>query len=181
MSRLDLQLARLVHLDETLCLRFNRASHYRMVRGVFRVASRLGDGVAWYGLMLALLATQGRAAAGPVAQMLAAGLLGLALYKWLKKRTLRPRPYQINPDICAAAAALDQFSFPSGHTLHAMSFSVVAIAHYPWLAPMVVPFALMVALSRPVLGLHYPSDVLAGAALGAVIGGSVLKFASLLA
>ncbi len=67
------------------------------------------------------------------------------------------------------AEPLDAFSFPSGHTLHAVAFSIVAIAYYPALAWVLVPFSLLVAMSRLVLGLHYPSDVLAGAALGALI------------
>lgn len=94
-------------------------------------------------------------------------LLGLAAYKWLKKRTSRPRPYQIYSAISAAAPALDRFSFPSGHALHAVAFSLVAVAGFPQLAPLVYPFAFLVAVSRPVLGLHYPSDVIAGALLGA--------------
>ena len=44
-------------------------------------------------------------------------------------------------------------------------------AYYPRMALALVPFTLMVALSRVVLGLHYPSDVLAGAGLGMLIGG----------
>ena len=60
-------------------------------------------------------------------------------------------------------------SFPSGHTLHAVTFSMIACAYFPALAVILVPFALLVAISRMVLGLHYPSDVLAGAALGLAI------------
>lgn len=74
----------------------------------------------------------------------------------------------------ARAASLDEFSFPSGHTLHAVAFSVIAIAWFPALTLPLLLFAMLVAMSRVVLGLHYPSDVLAGIALGAVLGGASL-------
>ena len=71
-----------------------------------------------------------------------------------------------SPASVAPVAPLDEFSFPSGHTLHAVAFTIVAIAHYPVLAWLLVPFAASVAASRVVLGLHYPSDVLAATAIG---------------
>jgi len=57
-----------------------------------------------------------------------------------------------------------------------VSFSIVALAYYPWLAPVVVPFSACVALSRVVLGLHYPSDVLAATAIGSVLASLSLGF-----
>jgi undecaprenyl-diphosphatase len=137
--------------------------------GVFRLASRLGDGLFWYALMAALLVWDGLAALPAVAHMVAAGLVGTALYKWLKGATGRPRPYQACARIACLTAPLDRFSFPSGHTLHAVVFSVVAVAHYPLLAWLLAPFTLLVAASRLVLGLHYPSDVLIGALLGGAV------------
>jgi undecaprenyl-diphosphatase len=50
-----------------------------------------------------------------------------------------------------------------------VSFSLIAVFYFPALIWLVLPFTVLVALSRPILGLHYPSDVLAGAALGALI------------
>lgn len=155
--------------DRAWCLRFNQASRRAWVRTGFGAVSRLGDGVFWYALMLALLAFQGWQALIPVAHMLVVGGVSLAVYKWLKGKTLRPRPFELNREIFLGAAPLDQFSFPSGHTLHAFAFSVVLLAYYPALAWLVVPFTLLVAASRLVLGLHYPTDVLAGAVIGASI------------
>jgi undecaprenyl-diphosphatase len=55
------------------------------------------------------------------------------------------------------------------------------LTHYvPELAPLVVAFTLLVALSRVVLGLHYPTDVAAGAVLGGILGTSSLQIARLL-
>lgn len=50
-----------------------------------------------------------------------------------------------------------------------MAFTLVLASYLPLLAWLVLPFTLLVALSRPILGLHYPSDVLAGAIIGASI------------
>jgi undecaprenyl-diphosphatase len=161
-----LPLRRLAELDLAWCLRLNRASQQRNLEQFFAIISRLGDGVFWYTLMLILLAMDGQAALPAVARMLVAGASALILYKWLKAHTTRPRPSARHDHIRASVAPLDEYSFPSGHTLHAVSFSIVAIYHYPMLAWLVGPFTVLVALSRMVLGLHYPSDVLAGALLG---------------
>jgi undecaprenyl-diphosphatase len=161
-------------LDERLCLQLSRAARIHGLRTFFRAVSRLGDGVFWYALILALLTAYGTAAIAPVLHMVAAGLTGTMLYRWLKAKTSRPRPYQVNRAITCNARPLDQFSFPSGHTLHAVAFTTIAISYYPHLALLLIPFAFLVALSRMVLGLHYPSDVLAGAAIGAAIAGNSL-------
>ena len=155
--------------DEAWCLRFNRASTNPLTRRIFRLISRLGDGIFWYCLMLGLLVRYQSDALLPVLHMAAAGLVCTVLYKWLKRKTHRPRPYSRNKGINCGVAPLDQFSFPSGHTLHAVAFSIVALAYYPALIWLLLPFTTLVAVSRLVLGLHYPSDVLAGIAIGATI------------
>jgi undecaprenyl-diphosphatase len=176
MSRLDSGLERLRLWDHALCIRFNSAVRIAFVRWAFRLVSRLGDGIFWYILMLVLLAAGGTQAFIPVAHMAATGFACTLVYKWLKSKTSRPRPFAVENAVRAGADPLDAFSFPSGHTLHAVAFSVVAIAFYPGLAWLLVPFTVLVAISRVVLGLHYPSDVLAGAALGALIARCFLGF-----
>lgn len=151
------------------CRRANIWCRRHSVRWFFARVSRLGDGAFWYALMLALVIVDGMEGVAASAHMAATGVIALTLYKLLKRWTRRPRPYAAHPHIRAWVAPLDEFSFPSGHTLHAVSFSIVALAYYPWLAPLVVPFSACVALSRVVLGLHYPSDVLAATAIGALL------------
>lgn len=167
-------LEHLNHWDRGTCLRVNRASRQQAVCFFFKAVNWLANGKFWYALMLALLLAFRGMAVPAVLHMVATGLTCTFLYKWLKRRTLRPRPYQVDTNIFCATPPLDQFSFPSGHTLHAFAFSIVAIAYYPWLAWLLLPFTLLTALSRVVLGLHYPSDVLAGAAIGSVVAASAL-------
>jgi undecaprenyl-diphosphatase len=103
------------------------------------------------------------------AHLAATGVIALMLYKLLKRWTRRPRPFASDVRIRAWVAPLDEFSFPSGHTLHAVAFTLVALAHYPMLAWVLIPFTASVAVSRVVLGLHYPSDVLAATGIGVML------------
>jgi len=150
-----------------VALRVNRLHRLPAVRAVFALASRLGDGWGWYAIMLGVLAAHGWSAAPAVMQMLITGFTGTLLYWWLKRSTARARPCDVADGLSVSVAPLDRYSFPSGHTLHAVSFSVLLL-QYDWhLAWVVVPFAALVIASRMVLGLHYLSDVLVGAAVGA--------------
>jgi undecaprenyl-diphosphatase len=169
MLRLDAALGKVQRCDEQLCVWMNAASRYGAVLAVFCAVSRLGDGVFWYALMLALLAHGGATAAPAVLHMIAVGIACALIYRTLKRGTSRPRPYESVPTVAAGTAPLDAYSFPSGHTLHAVAFSLVAASHYPALATPLAAFTVLVALSRVVLGLHYPSDVLAGALLGCAV------------
>ncbi len=157
-----------------LCLALNRWGASALVHGFFATVSRLGDGVFWYALMIGLALTGGARGAIAALHLAVTGLVALALYNLLKRYIRRPRPCEEHPGVVARVAPLDRFSFPSGHTLHAVAFAIVACAWFPTLAIPLLPFAALVALSRVVLGLHYPSDVLAGIAIGALLAtGSV--------
>lgn len=162
---------RLLDRDSGWCLAANRMGTRQAVRAYFLAVSRLGDGVFWYLLMAALIATDGVHGLAASIHLAATGIIALSLYKWLKRWTRRPRPFASDVRIQAWTAPLDEFSFPSGHTLHAVTFTLVALAHYPVLAWLLVPFAASVAVSRVVLGLHYPSDVLAATAIGSALAG----------
>jgi undecaprenyl-diphosphatase len=177
MPRPDGTLARLQHWDALLCERSNRWVRAPSLLAILRGVSWLGNGIFWYALLLTLLLREPRAAAFPALHLIFVGLACTAAYKMLKAGTLRPRPFQSLEQVKAGAAPLDAFSFPSGHTLHAVAFTLVALEYWPGLAPLLLPFTLLTAASRVALGLHYPSDVLAGAAIGAAIGAGSLAIA----
>jgi undecaprenyl-diphosphatase len=162
-------MARIDAAEYGLCMRLNRVAQRPLPRRVFQVASRLGDGVVWYVLILALPFMFGVTALRPAIVMALTGVLGVLLYSLLKRVFVRERPFITHASISRAAAPLDRYSFPSGHTLHAVCFAWQASAHFPVLVWVLLPLAALIAGSRVVLGLHYPSDVLAGAAIGAAL------------
>ncbi|MEY4598687.1 MAG: hypothetical protein RLZZ445_1484 [Pseudomonadota bacterium] len=174
-------LDRIAQWDLQLCLKLNRICYRLTWRVLFRCISVLGDGIAWYGLMALLLLRYRNEAVMPVLHMMVVGMICTAGYKLLKAHTSRPRPYQVHRSIRHFIAPLDRFSFPSGHTLHAVAFSLIAVAYYPALTASLTVFSVLVAASRVVLGLHYPSDVVAGAAIGGAIALASLKFLTLVA
>ena len=100
------------------------------------------------------------------ARIFGAGLASGLAMTGAKMAFGRPRPYVTHPDLRTPRGGAPMASFPSGHA--AISFAgATAIAQlYPQWAVPAYAWAGAVSYSRMYLGEHYPTDVLAGAALG---------------
>ncbi|ANE46302.1 phosphoesterase [Paenibacillus swuensis] len=94
----------------------------------------------------------------------------------IKKKYPRLRPYLVLPQTNIGKSQLTDHSFPSGHTTAAFSVLVPFIMAYPMLSTALIPLGVLVGLSRMYLGLHYPSDVLAGCAVGTITAMATVAF-----
>jgi len=155
--------------DHALMRRLNRWPAPAWVRVWMLCATRGGDGWLWYGmaLMIALFGGEDRFPALGAAG-LAAGS-GIAIFLRLKKATGRRRPSAFEPHCWAKLLPPDQFSFPSGHTITAFAVALSFSYFSPGLELGLLFCAISVAASRILLGMHFLSDVLAGAAIGALL------------
>jgi undecaprenyl-diphosphatase len=88
----------------------------------------------------------------------------------VKKLFPRKRPYLLIETTKILPNPLKDHSFPSGHTTAVFSVLVPFVILNPFLAIVLIPLGLCVGISRIYLGLHYPSDVIAGGTLGAFFG-----------
>jgi undecaprenyl-diphosphatase len=149
----------------------------RWIRAWMLSATRLGDGWLWL-LTAALLLTSGHRGLRVLGAGAVAAALANALLVVVKRRVRRPRPceratasaFDVRP---LAWFPSDRFSFPSGHALNSFALGSVIALSFPLLALPVLAIAASVAASRVVLGLHWLSDVLAGAVVGLLIGAGV--------
>lgn len=160
---------RLTLFELPLCRLCNRLQS-RPLLALFRAVSWLGDWPLWVALAAVFALLQGIHSPA-LYHMLVLAVVSLPLYKLLKNRLARERPCVAHGAFIAQRVPpLDRYSFPSGHTQHAVAFSLVILEHQPGAAWFLLPFTVLVALSRVILGVHYPSDVVAGGSLGALLG-----------
>jgi undecaprenyl-diphosphatase len=174
-----LALKRLALADERALRWCHRHGERTAILKLFAAISRIGDGAIWWLLILSWPLHAGAGGMHEATVLAATALTSVSLYALLKRRLKRPRPAMRLSDLKARIYTLDEFSFPSGHTMNALSISAVAIAFTPACAVVLLPLCALIAASRVVLGVHYPSDVLAGIALGLSVASVVLACAGL--
>ncbi|WP_425583083.1 phosphatase PAP2 family protein [Zobellella aerophila] len=164
----------LTRWDHLLFQKSQSHSYWRQWAGVSRWVSRTGDGPPYAVLGLVLWFSHLPQLQGYVVDALMAFVLELPCYLAIKNTCKRRRPTAAIAGCQAYIQPSDQFSLPSGHTAAAFLMAVLAVAHLGIWGVLALPWALMVGLSRVLLGVHFPSDILAGAALGGGIACFIL-------
>ena len=168
-------LQKLTLLDTRLFFWVNLLGQMPSVKKLSLALSRCGDGPLY--LIGALLLWQFEPERGQhfFQITLLAFSIELPLYLLLKNAIQRERPSgSIQHGWTPAIRPSDRFSFPSGHTAAAFMFAWILAAFYPTLTGYYLLLAAAIGVSRVLLGVHYPTDILAGAALGSGIALLVL-------
>ncbi|MFV8818812.1 phosphatase PAP2 family protein [Haliea sp. E17] len=162
-------LGSLQRFEARLFERLFRQTERRMVIPLARAISRSGDGYVHVLVPLLVLSLDPESVPDLIALLALSLAVERSLY-WLVKNSLRrPRPQESVPGFRSLITASDQFSFPSGHSSGAFLLAAVLLLIYGGAAAPMFLWAGAVALSRILLGVHFPGDTLAGALMGSGI------------
>lgn len=163
--------------DIGLFLLLNRKLHCELMNLLMRGVTRLGSLTFAVALPLILMLFGRHSLGGAGLEMAASLTICQGITQLIKRLVNRPRPYITIKNIIPVDPPPCRYSFPSGHTSTAFTLALVMAAFVPGLSALFYFLASMVGLSRVYLGVHYPSDVLAGVATAYaafIIGGGVL-------
>ena len=141
-------------------------------RRAWRVLTHAGGTVVSI-LAATLPLFQGGEVAGAARFALATLVVSHLIVQLIKRTVGRPRPSRGLP-LAALIAEPDRFSFPSGHAAAAMSVALIYGVAWPPLGALLLPLAMVVGMSRVILGVHYPGDVIAGQVIALATGIVVL-------
>src|SRR5580698_3328783 len=156
--------------DHRLMRTVNRWRPPRWMRVWMMAATRGGDGWLWYAMAVVVGLFGGPERFAALTAAASSVAAGIGLFLKLKRMCGRKRPCALEPHCWATLLPPDQFSFPSGHTITAFAVAISLGAFYPALLLGLLFCAISVAASRVLLGMHFLSDVVAGAGIGGLVG-----------
>jgi undecaprenyl-diphosphatase len=134
------------------------------------VMSRLGNGWLWYSLGIFILICGGQDRYRAFFAGILSALVAILIFQAVKPVSRRRRPCEIEPHCWAVISPPDRFSFPSGHAMTSFAIAVAVGGFYPQYQPGLLAVAALIAASRIVVGMHFLTDVVVGALMGALIG-----------
>jgi undecaprenyl-diphosphatase len=147
-----------------------RSAHPTPLRALAILLSKLGNG--WIYLLLGglILANWGLAGLRIIAPAGVNAMVLHSVYPMMKRTFGRRRPFQADPRLPSLLKTLDAHSFPSGHTMTLAGVLTPIVMLWPGSTLPATVVGLGVAWSRIATAHHFPTDVLAGAALGFGVG-----------
>ncbi len=162
--------------DKDLLYLINGASGSKFLDIIMLTLTEFGGGFFWLLFIIVLWvygeAEERRFAIFLIITIIISGILGLTLKAFL----YRPRPYELLIGIKLIGLEEYGSSFPSGHSFRAFAGSTLMFRRYGKIASPLLALSLAVAFSRIYLGIHYPTDTIAGAFLGLAIANLIFMF-----
>ena len=160
----------LLNLDGGFLLFLQDSVRNPILNSIMIFITSLGDGgIIWIAATIALLIPKKTRKVGIMSAVARLGSL-LINNNLIKNIVQRPRPYVTFTDLQIIIPQPSEFSFPSGHTSSSFASAAVFYRHLPkkFGVPAVI-LAALIGFSRLYVGVHYPTDVLAGAVMGILL------------
>lgn len=165
--------------DSAISYRLIDMRSHQWFRLMMMFSSKLGDGPSW--VIMFLLVMVFGSGIGRRAVLLAAvsAVLCVGIFKAVKTAAGRQRPFETYPDLMIELTLPppDKFSFPSGHSMNAFAIATVIAYYFPSLLIPLYTLAILIAASRVFLALHYPTDCIVGAFVGATVSAALILLA----
>lgn len=156
--------------DLRIMRRLHRWRAPRPIRISMLLMSRLGNGWLWYSLGVFILIWGGQDRYRAFFAGVLSALVAILVFQRVKPLSRRRRPCEIEPHCWAMITPPDRFSFPSGHAMTSFAIAVAVGSFYPQYQPGLLAIAVLIATSRIVVGMHFLTDIIVGAMMGALIG-----------
>ncbi|MFZ5800643.1 MAG: phosphatase PAP2 family protein [Candidatus Omnitrophota bacterium] len=160
--------------DKTLLDIFNKDLKHPVFDFLFPLITRLGEVVVFIPLCLGLFFLKKKRGRRAAALLIITYIVSHIVFLGLKRLAHRPRPFLVYPDLNVIGTVPPFSSFPSGHVAMTTALAVVLGSKYEDLQWLMWIIVALVAVSRMYMGLHYPIDVVGGAAVGLGVGYLVL-------
>ncbi len=158
----------LQRMDLAVVRRLAAVGRVSSIRPFALLLNHLGNG--WLYPLLALVLWWLAPGQFVLVVLAAGGSAALAhvIYPLIKRKVARPRPFEADPSLTPLLPTLDRFAFPSGHCMTVTAVMVPITVVHAAMLPWAVLTCLLIALARLLAAHHYPSDLFAGMALGAL-------------
>ncbi len=155
-------------IDQLIFLQIFNWNGKKYLDQFFLFVSRSADGYLYVLISILLLILEPKWGSQICLVLLISFAIEIPIYKIIKDNIKRHRPHEHINGIDFLISPPDRFSFPSGHTAGAFIFAILLSSHYSFIDVPLLFWAASVGLSRIYLGVHYPSDVIAGIFLGTI-------------
>lgn len=137
---------------------------------IMKAITRLGDGGCLWIVLAVMLLVIGKTRKVGFASAVALIITFVTVNLGIKNFVARTRPYEVIEGLTRLVGEQSDFSFPSGHSAHAFAVGVVILIMMPRkIGVPIFVISVLMAYSRLYVGVHYPTDVIAGALIGTII------------